>query len=157
MPANTPVDPSQGPNAGFVKTLGIDDPAGGGPPPGAWEEIPHDVDNHPDSRITPDTPREFTASNGLEADLYPNGELQISWIDRLSQLLDFRSLVSWLGDSVQIIKAYVTDGFAQKYFATDALTENTMQRLNNLAASMGFRGIVEKVGGRIWIIFTRIK
>jgi hypothetical protein len=99
----------------------------------------------------------FDNSNGLEVNLYPNGELQIPWINRFGQLLSLRSLVNWLGDDVQTIKAYATNGLREKYFGTDEFTEETMQRLNTLASAIGFEGTYERVSNMIYIIFTRVK
>jgi hypothetical protein len=126
-----------------------------GDPPGNWQRVPQE-ENDPFSIPSSDTTPTIFENNGFEASLYPNGELGIPWIDRLSQLLSLPSLVDWLGTGVQKINAYVTDGFAAKYFATDELAQQTMQRLNALAAKMGFQGVLERSGGRIWIIFTRI-
>jgi hypothetical protein len=125
-----------------------------GDTPNGWQRVPPE-DNDPLAiEIMPEM---FDNNNGLEVNLYPDGELQIPWIDRFGQLLSLRSLVNWLGYDVQTIKAYATDGFREKYFRTDELTEETMERLNTLASTIGFEGTYERVGNMIYIIFTRIK
>jgi hypothetical protein len=125
-----------------------------GDPPGGWQRVPPE-DNDPLAiEIMPEM---FDNSNGLEVNLYPDGELQIPWINRFGQLLSLRSLVNWLGDDVQMIKAYATNGFREKYFRTDELTEETMERLNTLTSIIGFEGTYERVSNMIYIIFTRIK
>ena len=132
-------------------------------PPNGWQRVPPYVDTQdtfPDiPTYTPSasTPEAFNNENGLEANLYPDGELQIPWIDRFGQLLNLRSLLNWLGDDVQTIKAYATNGFKEKFFKTDELAEETMQRLNDLASTIGFKGIYQRKGSRVWIIFTRAK
>jgi hypothetical protein len=123
--------------------------------PGNWQIIPHDNDSFSFPSFEA-APEEFK-NDSLEANLYPDGEIQIAWIDRLSQLLNLRSLIEWLGDDVQSINAYVTDGFYQQYFSTDELAQKTMQRLNDMASTIGFRGTVQRDGARIRIIFNRIK
>jgi hypothetical protein len=134
-----------------------------GDPPHGWQRVPPYVDSRDDfpdiPAFTPSasTPEAFDNENGLEVSLYPDGELQISWINRFSQLLTLRSLVNWLSDDVQTVKAYATNGFKEKYFKTEELAEETMQRLNNLASTIGFQGTYERKGTRIWIIFTKIK
>ncbi len=125
-----------------------------GDPPDGWQRAPIE-DKDPLGIET--TPKLFDNNNGLEANLYPDGELQIPWINRFGQLLNLRSLVNWLSDDVQTIKAYATNGFREKYFKTDELGEETMQRLNDLASTIGFKGTYERKDSRIWIRFTRIK
>jgi hypothetical protein len=105
--------------------------------PSGWQRVLPE-DNDPLGIET--TLEQFDNNNGLEVNLYPDGELQIPWINRFSQLLNLRSLVNWLGDDVQIIKAYVTNGFREKYFRTDELAAETLQRLNELASTVGFKG-----------------
>lgn len=131
-----------------------------GDPPGGWERVEPDIDPRgPEYQWQPSstTPQEFVTSDGsCSAGLYPDGELEIGWITNLRQLLSIRSLVNWLGDGVQTIKGYVTDGFYEQYFSTDKLAEETMARLNQLASTMGFQGSLENIDGRFYIIFTRV-
>lgn len=127
-------------------------------PPDGWQTIPPEVDtDHPDIPTYTPLVEMFTADNGLEVNLYPNGELQVPWINRFRQLLDLRSLVEWLGERVQTIRAYVTDAFRAQYFATPELEAATMQRLNAIAAKIDFKGVTVHDGNIIYLIFTRIK
>ena len=125
-----------------------------GDPPNGWRRVSYE-DNDPLAIET--MPELFDNDNGLETNLYPDGELQIPWIDRFGQLLNLRSLVNWLGNDVQTIKAYATDGFREKYFKTESLAEETMQRLNDLASTMSFKGTYVRVSNTIYIVFTRVK
>jgi|SRR5579859_8286834 len=134
-----------------------------GDPPSGWQRVPpyaDPQDKFPDIPAfipSASTPEVFDNENGLEASLYSDRELQIPWINRFGQLLNLRSLVNWLGNNVQTIKAYATNGFQEKYFKTDEIAEETMQRLNDLASTIGFKGTYERKNSRIWIIFTRIE
>lgn len=125
-----------------------------GDPPRGWQRVLPEEDDTLGIELTPEL---FDCDNGLEVNLYPDGELQIPWINRFGQLLNLRFLVNWLGNDVQTIKAYATDGFREKYFETDELAEETMQRLNDLASTIGFKGTYERVSNMIYIIFVRVR
>ncbi len=127
--------------------------------PDGWQIIPPEVDtDHPDIPTYTPLVEMFTADNGLEVNLYPEDkELQVSWINQFRQLLSLRSLVEYLGERVQVIKAYVTDAFRAQYFATPELEAATMQRLNVMAAAIGFKGVAIHNDNIIYVIFTRIK
>jgi uncharacterized protein YukE len=145
--------------------------SGTGDPPGGWKRVPQDEDPLPPDSSIPSYPTSNSTPEVFEADqnvasLYPDGELQIGWIDGVlddttsngkRQFLQLRSLVKWLNNRVQTISGYATDAFRAKYFSTDAVSEASMQRFNVTLSKMGFVGTYEKVSNMIHITFTRIK
>jgi hypothetical protein len=135
---------------------------GGSDVPQGWEkgeEYPPDPLDDPNA-VHPQT---FTSSTGMEASFYPDtGNLQVGWMTKATQLLGLRSLVNWLGDSVQTISGSISDEFYQDFFQGNE--DNAMQRLNDMASSIGFgNGDLQlennpmKLIPRAWVIFSRIK
>ncbi len=89
---------------------------GGSDVPQGWEkgeEYPPDPLDDPNA-VHPQT---FTSSTGMGASFYPDtGNLQVGWMTKATQLLGLRSLVNWIGDSVQTISGSISDEFYQDFF-----------------------------------------
>ena len=134
---------------------GATDSNGGGDLPSGWVKEDYGSDNIPGIS---DFTHTDEAGNKLEVTLYHDSrELQISWMDSLSQARDqLPGLVNWLGDSVETVKGYVTDNLAT-YFSPPSRGVTLVNRmLSSALEESGFaQGIVEVGSGRTWLIFRR--
>ncbi len=130
--------------------------AGGDTPPNGWEKLDYGPDNKPGIS---DFTHVDEAGNRLEATLYhDSGELQISWMDSLAQARNYLpDLINWLGDSVQVVKGYVSDNLAT-YFSPESRGVNLVNRMfSSVLEGSGFApGTIESEGNRMWIIFRRL-
>ncbi len=130
--------------------------AGGDTPPNGWEKLDYGSDNKPGIS---DFTHVDEAGNRLEATLYhDSGELQISWMDSLAQARNYLpDLINWLGDSVQVVKGYVSDNLAT-YFSPESRGVTLVNRMfSSVLEGSGFApGTIESEGNRMWIIFRRL-
>jgi len=124
-------------------------------PPAGWQKMDYGSDNK-------EGISDFTHidENGkkLEVTFYhDSGELQISWMDSLSQARNhLPDLVDWLGDSVQTIKGYPSDNLAT-YFSSESRGLALVNRmLSSTLEQYGFGpGTIESEGNKMWIVFMR--
>jgi hypothetical protein len=128
---------------------------GGGPPDG-WEKMDYGSDN---KEGVSDFTHIDESGNRLEATLYhDSGELQISWMDSLSQAKEhLPKRTDWLGDSVQTVKGYVSDHFGT-YFAPPSRGVALVNRMfsSTLNASGFAPGVIQTEGSKIWLVFQRL-
>jgi len=89
---------------------------------------------------------------------HKNNTLVIEWMDSLDQVKEqLPELVSWLGDRVQTVKGFITDGLLGH------LEENTRglavisRMFRSLLTREGFdQGVITVDGNRIWITYKRM-
>jgi len=82
--------------------------------------------------------------------------LQIGWTDRLNFRTSLSNLTGSLGDEVQMITAYVTDGLKAQFFSTEEQRLETLYSFSRIASRMGFNlATLQEVGNRLWIVFER--
>ncbi len=127
-----------------------------GTPPDGWQQLDYGPDN---KAGVSDFTHINEAGKTLEATFYHDtGELQISWMDSLSQARSYLpSLVDWLGESVQTVRGYVTDNLAT-YFSDEPHGISLINRMfSSVLEGSGFApGTTESEGGRLWLIFRRL-
>ncbi len=129
----------------------------GGDLPNGWEKLDYGADNNP---AISDFTHIDEAGNRLEATFYHDtGELHIPWMDSLSQAkTNLPGLIDWLGDSVEVVKGYVTDNLATHFSPGSRGLASINRMFSSLLEGNGFSsGTIESEGNRIWIVFRRLQ
>jgi hypothetical protein len=129
----------------------------GGDLPNGWEKLDYGADNNP---AISDFTHIDEAGNRLEATFYhDSGELQISWMDSLNQAkTNLPGLIDSLGDSVDVVKGYVTDDLATHFSSGSRGLASINRMFSSLLDESGFSsGTIESEGSRTWVVFRRLK